>query len=817
MLRIRVSAFVIATLVAYLVAGCQSSSSTDLTNDPATKESDVAETARADRPLSVASRSSPLAITSDGRWIIVANRQNDTVGIVEVLHADGTDNGYLMKELLVGKEPHSVVVSPDNTRAYVSNAAQGTVSVVALRDAEQHAVDFRVVATIPVGTEPRGIAITPNGEYLVVANFTAGSLSIVDTDLREVVETIDIGGNPYAVTISNDLDDEDNDETVFVTNFFGERVNNRQDGFDNAKQGVVHAIDLSGTRAPRRVKVEPLTDSGFTASRVAFCPQTAPLPDDLHSTVFCPDTAAGAENDVVAQGVYPNQLHGALLRGDRLFIPTIGASPAPPATFDVNVQPIINVVNTQTLKQETESTINLNTQLAMEPRINDTLGKLTRLFAGDIVAMDADRAGRNFLIVSRASNMVVRARLDEQGRLDLGEDIVRFRTGNIPTGVVTSPNGKRAYVYNEVNVSVTAIDLETDVVLEQDILAGEMPAVPSRANQALIGKLVFYSSLGVPGGRIRERGVRNFVPIFDRGKASRDGWSSCASCHPDGRSDNVTWMLEDGPRQTPSLVGFFSASQPEDQRIAGWSATRGSVTDFNVFIRNVMGGVGFSDGPSSEIYDHGPTKGKSDALDLIADWLKTLRAPIMPPAEDEAALANGREIFAQQCATCHGGAKWSKSRVVYPNDPTFDAPPEEGGVPRDANIVVDGRQLVSYSDFASGATLTFLNDVGTFRANSPTELRGTSPNMGHVALGASGYNSPSLIDVGTSAPYLHDGSAISLDEVFSRHILASESSIEVTLGAQDLEDLKAFLLTIGDSTVPLTSDADIFTELAGRR
>ena len=52
--------------------------------------------------------------------------------------------------------------------------------------------------------------------------------------------------------------------------------------------------------------------------------------------------------------------------------------------------------------------------------------------------------------------------------------------------------------------------------------------------------------------------LRDIDPLQHRNKASDNGWSSCASCHDDGHSDNVTWIFETGPRQTIPLEGTFA-------------------------------------------------------------------------------------------------------------------------------------------------------------------------------------------------------------------------------------------------------------------
>lgn len=797
-----------------LLESCRSSSSNTLVPDPQSDAASAPELARNDRPYAVPSRSSPVAITSDGRWVVVANRHSDSLGIIEVLHEDGSDNGYLLKEIPVGRDPRFVAVAPDNTRAYVSNAADGTVSVVALRDSNQTPVQFRTINTIPVGTEPRGLALTPNGTHLYVANFSAGTVSVIDTATRAVIATVNVGGNPYALTISNDLDADDQDESVYVSLFYAEPIAGAS--VDGGRQANIATFTVAEPNTIQRIALAPTKDSGFTATRADFCADTGRAGANLHSTTFCP-LSASAPDYRSAQGAFPNQLHALLLRGDSLYAPSIAASPEPPLRFDVTVQPLVSVIDVPSKTESENRRVNLNALLDIEPPVANTVGKLTRLFVADPVAMDANRSGDEFLLVSRGSNYVLRAQLDATGRLSLGDRIVRLRTGNIPTGVVISPNAQRAYVYNEVNMSVTALNLETDEVMTQDISAAEGPSVPSRANEVLIGQLVFYSSLGVPGGRVRDRPVRAFVPIYDRGKTSKDGWMSCASCHPDGLTDNVTWQFPDGPRQTPSLAAFFAPDDTGDQRLAGWSATRGGVYDYNNLIRDHLGGTGLSDGPATDLYDHGFERNRSDALDLVGEWLQTVRAPVSPPPLDASAVVRGRAVFAANCASCHGGAKWTKSRIIYNNDPTFSAPPgTEGATVRDPNLSVDGAQIVSYKDWATGTLLRFLDDVGTFDPTNTAELRGGGPSIGQIALGARGFNSPSLLSLGLTAPYFHDGSAATLDDVYRRHLLASGASIAATLALTELTDLNAFVLSIDDTTATMDSATETLLRTAGR-
>ena len=72
-----------------------------------------------------------------------------------------------------------------------------------------------------------------------------------------------------------------------------------------------------------------------------------------------------------------------------------------------------------------------------------------------------------------------------------------------------------------------------------------------------------------------------------------------------------------------------------------------------------------------------PSSGASDALDLQTTWVTTIRTFNQPQPADQGALTAGRALFATNCASCHGGAKWTKSRTstLYANNPTFAEDP----------------------------------------------------------------------------------------------------------------------------------------------
>jgi YVTN family beta-propeller protein len=771
-------------------------------------------------PLRTPSRSTTIALTRDNHRLLVVNRQTNSLSVLKVRDLFGNDRADLLAEIPVGIEPRCVAIHPNGLEAYVTNGVSGTVTIIDL-------LRLRVKKEVAVGVEPRGCALTPNGDFLFIANHTEGTVGIINTADQTYLGGIQVGGNPTAIAITNDGDRNDLDETIFVTQFFAELIPaGLGEGFDTGKRGIVNALAVVDL-LPRRIPLSPFGDVGFAANRTNFCAQSAPVPP--HSEIFCPDPNAPAGSPVITQnpqGAFPNQLASALIRGNRLWLPNIGASPSPPVVFNVNVQGLVHVVDTETLTEVAGEHVNLNAQVATEPQPVVPTENLGHLFLNDIVAIDADPNGDVFLIVSRGGNYVIRATRDGIGKLTIGApSAIRFQTGNIPNGVVISSNGRRAYVNNEVNVSVTYIDLENLTVLARDIPTSEPPAPGTFEHAVLMGKLAFFTALGIPDNNILGTPIRDINPLLHRGKQSNNGWSTCASCHPDGLSDNVTWIFAAGPRSTLPLDAFVAKDNGLDQKLVLWSALRGSNTDFNNNSRAVQGGCGFASdafapagaclalGPTTpanpNVYDHGITQGASDALDVQSLWIQTVRPLLQPQPTDTAALDRGRTVFAANCASCHGGPKWTKSQIFHRDNPALDRA-GAGAVPLDPGVTLalDGPQFASFT--LDNITIDYLEKVGTFFDFNPLEIR----QNGITAFGASGFVPPPLLSIRYHAPYLHNGAAQTLNDVFPRHVLGA-GTIATALTLAQQQDLLVFLSSIDGRTPPLRSEGDEFRDDVG--
>ena len=347
----------------------------------------------------------------------------------------------------------------------------------------------------------------------------------------------------------------------------------------------------------------------------------------------------------------------------------------------------------------------------------------------------------------------------------------------------------------------------------------------------LLGKIAFFTALGIPDNNIFGTDIRDIVPRNFSGKQSLDAWSSCGSCHPDGLADGVTWNFGTGPRQTKPLDGMFNKfTNMDDQGILNWSAVRGSNTDFNANSRATQGGCGFASDAfdrrrfppdpctndnmltpvNPAVYDHGITQGASEALDVQTLWIFfAVRALQQPQLSDVEA---GRTVFEANCASCHGGAKWTKSQIFHRDNPAAVA---QNGPPLDPGVDRANNEFRSFT--CNDRIFKYLDDVGTFDVNNPLEIRDNA--TASTAFGVTGFNSPSLLSVNYHAPYLHRGQAQTLEEVFPLHGLGAGASgfpptttIATELTAAEQADLLAFLKSIDGTTAHFRSEGDEFRD-----
>ena len=738
--------------------------------------------------------SGPIQLSPDDKTVWVANPETNTVAALNV----AGDAKELLAEIPVGKEPRNLAISPDGKRVFVANAGDDTLTVL-----DATARPYARLATVKVGTEPYGLAFTPNGSKLYVANARSNTVSVVDPVNYRVLRTIGgVGQEPRGVAITNNGDAKDDDEKVYVTQFFGvDRAGVFNGtiliGADDYKEGHVAVIATATDTVTKQAVLNPMADTGFKSNGSALR-KLAPKTDAAGKPVF----------DVVT-GAFPNMMQSVAIKGSRAYLPNTCASPDGPVRFNVNVQSCLAVLDTTSDAEGTVAgvaqTINMNRGINFE--VGDPADERKRLFLAVPWAVAFKNHANEGYAVSLSSNVVVKVVLDADGTPTINAPkaasdpgaIVRILVGQGPRGIVINSADTRAYVANENSRDVSVIDLATDKLIAT-IPSAPLPQPGTDEARRLIGKAVFDSSTGVDLPQLTSPDLSGVVQRFPA-RLSSEGWSSCAACHGFGRTDNVAWVFGSGLRRTSSLHASFSPIDASDIKLLNHSAINNEVQDFQNNILDVSGGLGLivdaNDNTAGGANGAGAggskppldvkNAGRSPQLDALAFYVATgVGTPRSPLAAEPAGtplgqqIQRGRDLFGTaNCASCHGGAGWASGRFnLLPAVPTIAL---DQGVP---------------------VTFDVLRDVGTFFATNPNEIK----QNGTAGAGALGFNPPSLLAAFALAPYLHNGSAQTLQDVMSlkKHRVSglAAGAIDPFDDAGNLADIVQFLQSIDTSTQP---------------
>lgn len=110
---------------------------------------------------------SSIAATPDGRHVVVANANSDTLSVIDVAtdKVVETISTRPHRDLPFGSAPNAHVFSPDGSRLYVSNGTNNAIAVVEFIPPKS-----KVLGLIPTGWYPAGLAIDPQRNSLYVAN-----------------------------------------------------------------------------------------------------------------------------------------------------------------------------------------------------------------------------------------------------------------------------------------------------------------------------------------------------------------------------------------------------------------------------------------------------------------------------------------------------------------------------------------------------------------------------------------------------------------------------------------------------------------------
>jgi hypothetical protein len=324
-----------------------------------------------------------------------------------------------------------------------------------------------------------------------------------------------------------------------------------------------------------------------------------------------------------------------------------------------------------------------------------------------------------------------------------------------PTGVALSADEETAYVYCRSTDGLAVVTLETYGIWsaprpyrrEETYVVARLAADPL-PEPAATGRRLFYDAL---------------EPVVS-------GGLGCAGCHPEGRDDGFVWReihpsdglpffvgsqaslaVQEHPnagtlgraRQTPMLAGRVGAPGPY-----GWRAESATL------VARIREGFALHRWTPSGFSLHDATTEKMRAEPLAAFLREGLVLPSARPSAPTASEERGRTLFLSEptgCARCHDPAQGYTNRLALP---------------------LPGRR----------------------------SARGFDPDP------VPAFKVPSLLYVGATAPYFHDGAVSTVEELIEKNL--DHMGMTTHLSAGERSDLAAFLRSIEPDPVPVTAVED---------
>lgn len=310
----------------------------------------------------------------------------------------------------------------------------------------------------------------------------------------------------------------------------------------------------------------------------------------------------------------------------------------------------------------------MEASLRIDPPLNSTLANGGCLLPR---AAAIDPAGGTLLVACMGIDALVQ--YDAAAAAPHRTELARFAVGAGPSGVAVDRARNRAVVWSQFAHAVSIVDLGRAAEPAAAVARTALPAVPSSTKEAQLarGRMLFHAE--------------------DR-RISSDG-RACASCHPDGRDDSLTWSTPSGPRQTPMLAGRLAHSAP-----FGWNGDGESVQVHLEHTFQRLGGVGM----------------QGEDLEALIAYATQVATPRASAPIDVALVGQGKALFhsaATGCAGCHvGGADTDRaahdvgSQMKADSAPGFDTPSLRfvGGT---APYFHDGRYATLRALLADGSTM----------------------------------------------------------------------------------------------------------------
>ncbi len=555
----------------------------------------------------------------------------------------------ILRRVAVGRVPKGLALSADGRRLYVTNSWSDTVS-------EIDASSLTVLRNLTAGFEPTSVVVDRDRRFLYVANRVSDDISVVDLSTGAETKRLLGGRGASYLALSPD-----------GLRVYGTHIYPNPGAFRTPPESEITVVD-----AVRQVVAEryplynaagifhvALSADGRLGIAAQMRPKNlVPLAHVEHGWVFGNSIAVFGED---AGGVVQIPIDEL----DRYYTPPFGIAIAPDKS----------AAYVSTTGSDSITVIDIRKLLEF---IRSTPPAARRALANDL---------------SASANYVT----------------ARIPVGSGPKGLALSPDGRKLYVANRTNDTISIVDTAARQVCGTLSLGGPATLTPER------------------------RGER----LFFNARFAFQGHFGCANCHLESTFDGLSWDLEpDGFGK--DIVDNRLLEDVADTAPFKWNGTNPNLET--------------ECGPRTEKFFYRSESYDGEQLADLVSYIKSM--PLrpnryrLPNGELTAAQERGKAIFertrkkdgtpippANQCPVCHSGPHYTNQRLA---------------------------------------------DVGSGKPTDRSPL----------------FDVPQLNNIAFTAPYLHDGSARTLEEIWTVFNPKDTHGVTNDLQKDELNDLIEYLRTL---------------------
>ncbi|MHC4400291.1 MAG: cell surface protein [Planctomycetota bacterium] len=576
--------------------------------------------------------------------------------------------------------PCALVASPCGKKLYVAS-----------RDARQVAwldlPEGNVAASVPLPGEPTGLAISPDGAALyATCAGPSGVVVVLDTSSPAVVTTIPVGHTAMGPDVSPD------GRHLYVCNRFDNDV---------SVVDLVLGREVARVAAVREPVDAAITPDGRTVVVINHLPNDPADSFDVAASVTFIDT------DLLeaASVRLPNGSTG---------LRAVCVSPDGRYAFATHTVANYQLVPTIVTGGWTNHNV-ISVLDARDRKLIDTvfLDEL-HLGAGNPWGIACSPDGKQISIThagSRELSVIDAEGLLEQFRRGIRNSPIQGGSpyypgilGTLGRRIKLHGRGTRALALAGSKAYVAGLFSDTVEVIDA--------ASPDEPRQTL--------RLG-PERKLSAR--RRGEMLFHDATVCYQQWQSCATCHPDGRTDGLNWdLLNDSVGNPKNTKSMLLAHVTPPAMATGVRATAEEA------VRSGIEHILFADRPEKD----------AAAIDEYLKSLRSVPSPYLVEGELSPAARRGKELFESRrigCARCHPAPLYTDMKM---------------------------------------------HEVGSRRSYDQHEA----------------FDTPTLIEVWRTAPFLHDGSYVTIDQLIRGGKHGNTHGQLDRLSDRQIDDLAQFVLSL---------------------